>query len=536
MKVAVYCRVSSEDQRERETIATQRDFAERYCALHDIRIHDFYLDDGVSGTLSMEQRSEGARLLTDAKAGRFTTVLVKKVNRLGRDTRHILNALAELESYGVQVKSMEEPLDTSEPAGRLFFTMLSGFAEFDRNNILKQSMEGAERAARNGGWLGGLPPYGYRVVGEKRNARLVIAEDTIPDIGLSEADVVRLIFRVAVEERVSCRVIADRLNQQGIPTAYYSAGIAHRKSRSGRPASGLWSPARVRNILTSTVYKGIHQYGKRDARGQTGREVIEREVPAIVGVEVWERAQEVLRKNLVFSSRNAKRCYLLRGLIKCGVCGLTYVGTAGSDGRIYYRCIARDQRRGIYGARGCKCPSKGIAAREIEAVVWSDIEGFLRDPGDVIRALTARMRGQETDAATFRDEAAEARQTLQGLTKERDTVLTLFRKNRIDEDVLDHQLDLIQQEERELKDRIETLEERARGAEAASAQLQSVEGLLRQLHLRLDRPVTWGLKRELVEMLVAGIRVDTVDRDGTPDAEVHLNYRFDPIATSSGCR
>jgi len=75
----------------------------------------------------------------------------------------------------------------------------------------------------------------------------------------------------------------------------------------------------------NTTYKGVHQYGKRSKRR---REIIERQVPAIVTVEIWERAQQVLRENMLFSARNAKRKYLLRGLIKCGLCGLTYIGTS----------------------------------------------------------------------------------------------------------------------------------------------------------------------------------------------------------------
>ena len=56
--------------------------------------------------------------------------------------------------------------------------------------------------------------------------------------------------------------------------------------------------------------------------------MIERDVPAIVGVETWERAQQTLRRNMIFSRRNARRRYLLRGLMRCGLCGLTYSGTS----------------------------------------------------------------------------------------------------------------------------------------------------------------------------------------------------------------
>jgi site-specific DNA recombinase len=125
-RVALYLRVSTEEQRERQSIDTQREFGLRYCELHDDLLVDQYADDGVSGTVPLEQRDEGARLLLDARAHRLDTILIYRLDRLGRDPRGILNAVAELETLGVQVKSMTEPFDTSNPSGRFLLTILSG--------------------------------------------------------------------------------------------------------------------------------------------------------------------------------------------------------------------------------------------------------------------------------------------------------------------------------------------------------------------------------------------------------------------------
>src|SRR5215213_2625500 len=77
--VGVYCRVSSDEQAEAETIEVQRDFLRRYCELHDLEIAGEYLDDGVRGTVPFAQRPAGARLLDDARLGRFDTVLFMRV-------------------------------------------------------------------------------------------------------------------------------------------------------------------------------------------------------------------------------------------------------------------------------------------------------------------------------------------------------------------------------------------------------------------------------------------------------------------------
>jgi site-specific DNA recombinase len=76
MRAAVYARVSSEDQQERRTIETQLEFARKYCDLHQIDVVEWYQDDGVSGTIPMEDREAGTRALNDAKAGKYQLLLV----------------------------------------------------------------------------------------------------------------------------------------------------------------------------------------------------------------------------------------------------------------------------------------------------------------------------------------------------------------------------------------------------------------------------------------------------------------------------
>ncbi len=122
MKSAIYMRVSSDEQRERGTIENQRAYAQKWVDLHDVSVWAYYADDGVSGTIPLSARPEGTRLLLDAREGRFSTVLVYRLDRFGRDPGQILGTVAELEALGVQVRSMTEPFDTESPAGRLMLT------------------------------------------------------------------------------------------------------------------------------------------------------------------------------------------------------------------------------------------------------------------------------------------------------------------------------------------------------------------------------------------------------------------------------
>src|SRR5260221_2410871 len=191
--LAVYLRVSSEEQREQGPIQTQRAAAERYCALYEHTPYSWYADDGVSGTVPFASRPEGARLMADATAGHITTVLIWRLDRFGRNAYEILAALRALQALGVRLVSITEAFDTETPAGRLQINMLASIAEFERDSIVQRATEGISRHLREGGWSGGRIPYGYLVTGHERDARLALNREPPyrPDgsaLGLIEAD------------------------------------------------------------------------------------------------------------------------------------------------------------------------------------------------------------------------------------------------------------------------------------------------------------------------------------------------------------
>lgn len=543
MKAAIYMRVSTEEQRERQSIATQRDFAERYCALHEIPIAGFYADDGVTGTMSLEQRPEGHRLLGDAKAKKFDAVLIYKLDRLGREPRLILNAVKELEDLGVEVRSMTEPFDTSTPAGRFLLTILSGVAGLERENILQRSAEGINRLVREGAWVGGIVPYGYRVKGERRGARLVVSEAPVPGTGLTEADVIRLIFRMAGEEGKSCIAIADHLNRLGVPAAYARESSGTLLGKRRRTTSGIWRNCRIQYVLKNATYKGVHIYGKNPKNPKRPPTLIERPVPAIVDSPLWERATQTLRRNLLFSRRNARRRYLLRGLIKCGHCGRTYFGTGYSSGRragkTFYVCNGRHQGRKAFPDPELRCRSKQVSG-DIEHLVWRDLEGFLRNPGAVLRQLAARLRTVVERSSTGQVQLVTLRSTLAGKDEERNRIISLFRRGRIDDGALDRQLDEIEKERAGLQEEIGQFEAAGDRARETQVQLETAGELLSELNRRLDQPLTWELKRQLVETLVEGVRVETVADGSYRDSRVTVTYRFSvpdgPIATHTPAR
>ncbi len=525
MAVAVYLRVSTEEQRERQSIATQREFGERYCQLHSLVVSRVFADDGVSGTVPLEQRSDGSQILRDAQLGKFDQLLIYRLDRLGRDTRLILNAVAELEKLGVRVRSMTEEFDTGTSTGRLMLTLLSGFAAHEHSVIRERCVAGSLRVAEAGAWLGGIVPFGYRKVGEKRDAHLVISEEPIPCIAMSEAEVIREIFRMSSKEHASCRIISDLLNTLRIPCAYVRDDrLALRGKRKERTA-GIWRPGRVRNLIISKTYMGIHEYGKRT---KSGRPVIPRAVPAIVTEAMWKKAQKTLQDNFLFGIRSARNQYLLRGLIRCALCGRTYVGVASNrpngSREFYYRCNGAHSPS-VYGASD-PCKAKAIRGDYLEQQVWSDVEAFLRDPKPVLEQLHARLETDARGSDQTRKQIARLEGLLSQKAAERSRVVGLYRRGRLTDADLDGQLEEIGKEEAAVEAQLAELRARIAGSDSIEANITSAETMLAKLRKRLDEPLSWEMKRRLVEVLVAGVRIDTVEECGVKQSKITVTYRF----------
>ena len=522
--VALYLRVSTEEQRERQSIDTQREFGAKYTDLHELRVHQVYADDGISGTVPIEKRPEGQRILQAARRGEFNQLLIYKLDRLGRDTRLILNAVAELEKHGVRVRSMTEEFDTATATGRLMLTMLSGFAAHERDQIRERSMAGTDRLARAGAWLGGIVPYGYRKEGENKEARIVVSEEEIPGVGISEAEVIRQIYRMAADERATCVRIADFLNMLRVPCTYSRDGRLLLRGKRKQKTSGLWRAGRIRNMLVNSTYMGRHEYGKRS---KTERPTIMREVPAIVDEATWQKAQQTMKANFLFGIRSVKHLYLLRGMAKCGLCGLTFIGshTIRPNGKVesYYRCNGKHSAHSLYGADGGRCRAKDVNGMFFEDTIWSDIEQFLRNPGEVGEILRQKISARRDDRAPEFDRRS-LEVALKTKAEERARVLGLFRKGRIDEVALDAQLDEIVAEEESLRTRLAAA--RSPEPEQEAAALASVPAMLEALREKLDAGVTWELKRQVVEVLVDGITVDTVEAGTRRQAIVNVRYKF----------
>jgi site-specific DNA recombinase len=379
--------------------------------------------------------------------------------------------------------------------------------------------------AEAGAWLGGIVPYGYRKSGEKQNARIIICEEPIPGLAMSEADVIREVFRMAAVEGKSCRVIATRLNDLRIPCAYVRDDRLALRGKRKQRTSGVWRAGRVRGLITNKTYMGTHEFGKRSA---ANRPIISRPVPALVPKATWEKAQKTLQANFLFGKRGARNQYLLRGLIKCGLCGLTYVGVAANrpNGKreFYYRCNGA-HTPSVYSTTG-RCKSKSIRGDQLEEQVWSDVDSFLRNPDAVLEQLRAKLEGDAKGPDQIKHQVTRLEGLLAQKATERSRMVGLYRRGKLTDPELDAQMDEIGKEETALATQISELGGRIEAAGSIAEHVGSAQALLAQLRKRLDQPVSWEQKRRLVEVIVGGICVDTVEEEGVRQNRTTVTYRF----------
>ncbi len=528
-KVAVYCRVSTEEQRERQSINNQTEYAKDYCQRQAYIISDFYCDDGVSGTIPFEDREEGRRLLQDAKEGKFNLVLIWKIDRLARDTKLSLTVAHFLKELGINIKSMTEPFDTSTPIGEFMFTQLASIAKLERDNIRERSMAGTNRLARQGKWLGGIVPYGYRVNVE---SFLVVNEEPLPNVNISEAEVVRMIYTWIGVDGFSTLEVARRLNAMNIPSHYAKDGreffmpSQNRKNADSDSVlqgkrkiktSGRWHPHRIGNMVHNTTYMGVHYYGKRTKKP---RELIEREVPVIVSPELWYKAQEVLRNNFLWAKRHTRREYLLRGLIRCDLCGRNMSGSfhkgRKKEFERWYRCNGKLSHVQIgtgYGA----CPSKSVKSEWIETLVWEELRTWILHRESLELSLSTKLEEYENEKGGWFAKLTSIKTDIAHKEEERTKILELYRKGLINITDVESQLDMVDKEKIELEGMVSELKARMIiGNISKPDVISEISAQLDEFRNAVEHDnIPWNEKRRIVEMFVREIQIN-LSKDHKP--------------------
>jgi site-specific DNA recombinase len=463
LRAAIYARVSTEEQREGQTIDSQVAELERYAREKGRRVVGVYKDEGWSGSLLARPQLD--RLRDDAARGLFDAVLINDVDRLARDVSHLGIVKRDLERRSVQIIFRKLPVEQS-PTSNLMINILGSFAEFEREMIADRTRRGKRyKVEVRGQFLGSQSVYGYCYTPKDRAAGKEGHLEIMPE----EAAVVRQMYRWVADEGLSGNRVVARLNK-----------LEARPRKGGR-----WAISTVIGILRNEMYIGVWYYNKNYSceplgpasqggykrvlkssnRKRPRSEWLPVILPAelrIVERDVWQRAQEQLNSNVTFSPRNVKHFYLLRGLIKCGGCGASYVGTP-YHGWFYYRCFAR-----------CK---KLISVRDyvLDEVVWSAVEEALLRPELLLDQIEKHQATLRREHSRSWNEEREIAAGLERVRREEVRILEAYRKDILSPAQLGEELEKLKARKMALEARREKLAEEGSSAKVLDVRSSAVD-------------------------------------------------------------
>jgi site-specific DNA recombinase len=419
-RVALYARVSTESQQARGTIGSQLAVLRERIAAEGGEVVAEFCDDGCSGA---RLDRPGLDALRDAaEAGLIEQVWCLSPDRLARVYAYQQLVLDELARYQVSVRFTDAPPIDDDPQARLLTQVQGVIAEYERAKIAERYRRGKLFRSRAGEVVSWKTPYGYRrqprdAVGA---ARLVVFEP--------EADVVRRIFDDYTRGGHSTREIVRRL------------ALDHIAPPTGRRA--VWGTSTIARLLHNEAYIGRIYFNRTEAvpdpRPGRGNKQVPRPreewipiaVPAIIDEQTFHAVTHITRDNSKWSPRRTEPGHwMLRGLVKCGVC---HVGTnchamrgRNNTRHRYYYCRNHDPIRAGGPDRGC--PERNIRADALDEYVFEQVKTALLRP----EVLLAGEQALAVRSATPDDELLDAEldrldRKLRGLDDERHRLADLY--------------------------------------------------------------------------------------------------------------
>jgi len=524
VRAAIYARVSSEQQAQAQTIASQ-------IAVLKERVKDdglvldqelCFIDDGYSGASLVRPALE--RLRDMAFLGAIDKLYVLCPDRFARNYAYQVLVIDELNACGVELVFTNHEIGDS-PEAQLLLQMQGVIAEYERGKIMERCRRGKLHAARQGAVnvLAGAP-YGYRYVTLKEADGHAHYE-----INLEQARVVRQIFQWVGQDRLSIGEVQRRLTKEAVPTA---------------TGKCWWDRTTIWGILKNPAYKGTAAYGKtrigprkpqlRPQRGDpehprrnystynvSSDKWVYIPVPAIVSNSLFEVVQEQLEENRK-RNRQGKRGakHLLQGLLVCKSCGHAYYGKPISPSSrkgnprnyAYYRCIGSDAYR--FGGQRI-CYNKQVRTDLLGEAVWQDVCSLLKDPSRITqeheRRLTQSYKNDNLDSLF---------PIVQKVKRGIGRLIDIYQDGHIDREEFDSRLGHSKQRLRKLEEQIVTLSQAQDRDKNLQLMIGHVETFAKMVESSLAK-ADFSTKREVIRALVKQIEIGEQD--------VRIVYKVDSL-------
>lgn len=470
--VGIWIRVSTEDQARGESPEHHERRAKAYADARGWRVEEVYRLEAVSGKAVMAH-PEAKRMLRDIQSGHIDGLVFSKLARLARNTKELLDFSELFRAAGADLISLQEAIDTSSPAGRLFFTMIAAMAQWEREEIADRVQASVPVRAKLGKPIGGAAPFGYRW----RDKRLE------PDP--EEAPVRVLLYELFAEHRRK-KTVARVLNERGYRT------------RNGSP----FSDTTVTRLILDPTAKGLHRqnYTRTDDHTKSWVKKPESEwiynpVEPIVSEELWERCARLALAGQGSRKPMAKRtAHLFAGFAHC-TCGQKMYVPSNSP---KYICN--------------KCRNK-IPAQDLEAVYRDQLRHFLISPQEIEAHNKAAVAAMQEKESLIRSTETE----LKRIEAEDESNFRLFHTRQLSNEDFGRRHKPLSDRRRQLEDELPKLQAELDVLRISASSREEALGEARDLTAKWsDLPDEE--KRQIIEAITDRIVV------GNEDVEITLLY------------
>ena len=404
-KAAIYARLSKEDDNkagdDSESIKNQIALIQDYAEKQKISICETYVDDGISGTTS--ERPDLERMINDIIEKKINMVITKDLSRLSRnyiDTGRFLEVF--FPENNVRYISLLDEIDTFSESYNDDITPFKGlFNDMYAKDISKKVLSVKRKKQKQGLFIGGKAPYGYKKSPTNNNA-IIIDEYA--------AEIVKRIFKLAIDG-MSCRQIAVTLTEENIPTPAQYAKIRLKKKA---PFSGKWSSERISEILQNEVYIGNMVQGRVKKASYKSKKlikmpreewiVVETTHEASIDKETFQKVGELIKSRT--HTRYRTYDFPLKGIVFCKECGYplaTIKRTLSGGKSILYFICRTYQRFTQYHECTCHC----VRVEDVSDAVVSEVRRICKNYLDCLDTEKLTEKAQKQLQAELRKQGRD---------------------------------------------------------------------------------------------------------------------------------